>query len=170
MKEGRASAEKPATEILHCTYHPHVETVLRCNRCGQPICPQCAVLTEVGYRCPDCIRSQQSVFFNSRLGDYPVAVLVAGTVAGLAALLLVQTGFFIALLLSPLVGGLITELVHRSIGRRRGRHMWLAVGSAVVVGGLLGSAIARPLFGRANLFALLIYLVLSTATAAGRLR
>jgi len=155
---------------LYCTYHPSVETVLRCNRCGNPICPQCAVLTEVGYRCPDCIRNQRSVFFNIRLSDYPVAVLVAGTVAGLAALLLVRAGFFIALLLSPVIGGLIGELVRRVIGRRRGRHMWLAVGSAVIVGGLLGSAISWPLLGPANPLALLTYLVLSTGAAAGRLR
>ncbi len=157
-------------ENLTCAYHPSVATVLRCNRCGKPICPQCAVLTEVGYRCPDCIRSQQSVFFNIRVSDYPVAVLVAGTVAGLAALLLVRAGFFIALLLSPVVGGLIGELVHWAIGRRRGRHTWLAVGSAVIVGGLLGSAISWLLLGPATPFALLTYVVLCTATAAGRLR
>ena len=155
---------------LHCTRHPNVETVLRCNRCGTPICPQCAVLTEVGYRCPDCIRSAQSVFFNIRLSDYPVAALVAGMIAGLAALLLVQAGFFIAFLLSPVVGGMIGELVHRAVGRRRGRHMWLAVGSAVVIGGLLGSVISWFLLGPTSLLTTLLYLVLSTGTAAGRLR
>jgi len=155
---------------LYCTYHPSVETVLRCNRCGKLICPQCAVLTEVGYRCPDCIRNQRSVFFNIRLSDYPVAVLVAGTVAGLAALLLVRAGFFIALLLSPVIGGLIGELVRRAIGRRRGRHMWLAVGGGVIVGGFLGSILSWLLLGPTSFVTLLIYLVLSTGTAAGRLR
>jgi len=155
---------------LYCTYHPNVETVLRCNRCGKPICPQCAVLTEVGYRCPDCIRSQQSVFFNIRLSDYPVAGLVAGVAAGLAALLLTRAGFFIALLLSPVAGGLIGELVSRAIGRRRGRHMWLAVGSGVIVGGLLGSIISWFLLGPINPVTLFLYLVLSTGAASGRLR
>lgn len=155
---------------LYCAYHPNVETVLRCNRCGKPICPQCAVLTEVGYRCPDCIRSQQSVFFNIRLSDYPVAATVAGVAAGLAALPLVQTGLLIALLLGPVVGGLIAELAHRAIGRRRGRHMWLAVGGAVITGGLLGSALSWLLLSPVNPLALLTYLALSTAAAAGRLR
>ena len=154
----------------HCTYHPAVETVLRCNRCGNPICPQCAVLTEVGYRCPDCIRSQQSVFYNVRLSDYPVAALVAGMMAGLAALLLIRAGFFIAFLLSPVVGGLIGELVARATGRRQGRHMWLAVGTAVVAGGLLGSVISWILLGPINPLTLLLYVVLSTGAAAGRLR
>jgi MFS family permease len=160
-------AEAPT---LHCTYHPDVETVLRCNRCGQPICPRCAVLTEVGYRCPDCIRNQQSIFFNSRLIDYPVALLVAGMVAGLAALLLIRAGFFLALLISPVVGGLIGELVPRAIGRRRARHMWLAVGAGVIVGGLLGSVISWLLLGPISPITLLLYLVLCTGAAAGRLR
>jgi len=91
-------------------------------------------------------------------------------IAGLAALLLVQAGFFIAFLLSPVVGGMIGELVHRAVGRRRGRHMWLAVGSAVVIGGLLGSVISWFLLGPTSLLTTLLYLVLSTGTAAGRLR
>ena len=37
-----------------CTYHPDVETLLRCSRCGTPICPRCAVRTAVGMRCPAC--------------------------------------------------------------------------------------------------------------------
>ncbi|MCC6313811.1 MAG: hypothetical protein IT337_07335 [Thermomicrobiales bacterium] len=37
-----------------CSYHPNVETLLRCSRCGKPICPQCGVRTPVGLRCPDC--------------------------------------------------------------------------------------------------------------------
>jgi len=156
--------------ILHCTYHPGVETVLRCNRCGNPICPQCAVLTEVGYRCPNCIRNQQSAFFNIRLSDYPVAAVVAGMVAGLAALFLIRAGFFIAFLISPVVGGLIGEIVPRAVGRRRGRHMWLAVGSGVVAGGLLGSMISWLLLGPINPLTLLLYLILSSGTAAGRLR
>jgi MFS family permease len=155
---------------VYCSRHPNVETVLRCNRCGVPICPRCAVLTEVGYRCPDCIRSQQSVFFNIRLSDYPVAALVSGSVAGLASLPLTRAGFFIAFLLSPVVGGLIGELVHRSVGRRRGRQMWLVVGSAVVVGVLLGSAISWLFLGPANPLAFVLYLVLCASTAAGRLR
>src|SRR3970040_128594 len=34
--------------------HPKVETELTCGRCETPICPRCAVFTDVGARCPTC--------------------------------------------------------------------------------------------------------------------
>ncbi|MBM4465197.1 MAG: hypothetical protein FJ014_06560, partial [Chloroflexi bacterium] len=34
-------------EVIYCSFHPTVETRLRCNRCGAPICPRCAVQTPV---------------------------------------------------------------------------------------------------------------------------
>ena len=39
---------------LTCTFHPNVETQLRCNRCNKPICIKCAKHTPTGYRCPEC--------------------------------------------------------------------------------------------------------------------
>src|SRR5688572_24635531 len=42
------------TGQVPCSYHPNVQTGLRCTRCGTPICPQCAVRTPVGLRCPEC--------------------------------------------------------------------------------------------------------------------
>src|SRR5688572_32125914 len=42
------------TGQVPCSYHPNVQTGLRCTRCGKPICPRCGVRTPVGLRCPDC--------------------------------------------------------------------------------------------------------------------
>jgi hypothetical protein len=42
------------TGDVPCARHPKTQTRLRCSRCGTPICPQCAVRTPVGLRCPDC--------------------------------------------------------------------------------------------------------------------
>ena len=47
-------------ETVYCSYHPNVETGLRCNKCGKPICVKCARRTPVGYRCPDCIRIKRA--------------------------------------------------------------------------------------------------------------
>jgi membrane associated rhomboid family serine protease len=37
----------------HCYRHPERATGLRCSRCGQPICGECAVPAPVGQLCPD---------------------------------------------------------------------------------------------------------------------
>ena len=36
--------EHDEEEILYCTVHPTVQTTLRCNRCGRPMCTKCAVI------------------------------------------------------------------------------------------------------------------------------
>lgn len=53
-----------------CPRHPTTYTNLSCNRCGTPICPKCAVLTSVGYRCPDCEYELQSKHYQGRSKDY----------------------------------------------------------------------------------------------------
>ncbi len=58
---------------LYCANHPHRETSLRCNRCEKAICPECAVLTPIGYRCQECVRAQQKTFDTNVWYDYPVA-------------------------------------------------------------------------------------------------
>ena len=71
--------------VMYCTNHPDTETLLRCNKCGKPICLKCAVLTEVGYRCKECIREQQNVFYNAMTGDNWIAFAVAASVFSGAA-------------------------------------------------------------------------------------
>ena len=38
-----------------CYRHPDRETYIRCNRCEQPICPDCMVTASVGFQCPQCV-------------------------------------------------------------------------------------------------------------------
>ncbi|TFG48896.1 MAG: hypothetical protein E4H33_03340, partial [Anaerolineales bacterium] len=64
---------KPMSDIentLTCTFHPKRETQLRCNRCEKPICIKCAIHTPTGYRCQECIRSQQKIFVTTKWFDY----------------------------------------------------------------------------------------------------
>jgi DNA-directed RNA polymerase subunit RPC12/RpoP len=44
-----------------CARHPRTETLLKCAKCGIPICPKCMVHTPVGIRCPDCAFALKSV-------------------------------------------------------------------------------------------------------------
>ncbi len=104
------TAQNLATpETLHCANHPDRETMLRCNRCDKPICFDCAVLTEVGYRCRECVRAQRAGYYNAAPTDAIIGALIAiglGALFGLLAyLLLGLLGFF--RLIAALPGGAI---------------------------------------------------------------
>lgn len=124
-------------EPMYCVNHPKVETRLRCNRCGEPICVRCAVRTPVGYRCPDCIRTQQKVFYAEfRPVYYLLAAAVALPLGVIAGWVIPSLGWY-AMILGPVVGGGIAEIVHWAIGRRRGPYTWLIVSGAIVTGVLV---------------------------------
>jgi hypothetical protein len=122
-------------EKMYCYNHPQRETVLRCNRCERPMCTSCAVLTPTGYRCKECVRGQQKVFETVRWWDYPLAVLVAGTLGVVGSLVSNMLGFFI-LFLAPVAGMIIAEAVRLVTRRRRGRWLPLAAAGAALVGSL----------------------------------
>jgi hypothetical protein len=124
------------TEPMYCVNHPDVETRLRCNKCGRPICTKCAIRTPVGYRCSDCINTQQQVFYaESRKSDYLIAAAVALLLSLIAGWLIPSLGWF-AIILGPVVGGGIAEAVRWATGRRRGKYIWLIVCGCIVVGAL----------------------------------
>ena len=39
-----------------CHYHPNVETLVSCGRCGKPLCPNCVGHGATGVRCKECLR------------------------------------------------------------------------------------------------------------------
>jgi hypothetical protein len=129
-------------DTLYCANHPQTPTSLRCNKCGKPICTRCAVLTPVGYRCKECVRGQQQVFETALWYDYVVALVIAAPLAGVAGALLVNLGFFV-IILAPVAGGVIAEVVRWGVRRRRGRYLSLAAAAAFVVGCL--PLVALPL-------------------------
>ena len=136
--------ETEATTVaaLHCANHPDRETMLRCNRCDKPICYECAVRTPVGYRCKECVREQQNIYYNAEKSD----VLIGGVVALILGLgfgvlayvargvmqLVLAGGIFAiigAIFIGPAVGGLVAEVVRRAVNKRRAREMkWVATG------------------------------------------
>ncbi len=125
---------------LYCYRHPDVPTGLRCNRCGNPICTKCAIRTPVGFRCPDCVRSQQAKFYTGGRLDYLLAVVVALPLSLVAAavftFLIARIGFFswiISFFAAPAAGGIIAEAVRWAVGRRRSRHLNMVVAACLVV-------------------------------------
>jgi Na+/proline symporter len=127
------------------------------------MCTRCAVKTPVGYRCRECVRSQQDKFFDAQLRDYLIAGVVSLTISFFAAGLLARLGWFlIAFFLSPAAGALIGRAVWRLTGRRRGRYTAIVVGANVVVGAL-------PFF-LINPLTIGIYLVMATGTAVAQFR
>ena len=101
---------EPAPDTLYCANHPDRETLLRCNRCGKPICTQCAIKTPVGYRCKECVRGQQKVFETATRMDVPLAFLTAGVLSWLGSYSAVL-GFF-TIFVSPIIGVLIAMAVN----------------------------------------------------------
>ena len=118
---------------LICANHPQRETTLRCNRCDKPICPKCAVLTPVGYRCRECIRGHQKVFETSTAIDLPIAGVIALISVGLTTAVLVFLGFW-GLFVAPIVGGGIAELIRLAVKKRRSRRLTIIS----IIGGILG--------------------------------
>jgi len=64
----------------YCYIHPNVESNLRCNKCGNYICPRCAVRTPVGYRCTRCIYQQQDTYFIAIFLGIPAGGLISEAV------------------------------------------------------------------------------------------
>ena len=122
-------------DTVYCYSHPHTPTTLRCNKCGKPICARDAVRTPVGYRCKDCVRQQQDIFFNATLVDYVIAAVVALPVGYVAQRIAPALGFFI-IFIGPAVGGIVGEVIFRATRKRRGRYTWAVALASVSIGAL----------------------------------
>jgi hypothetical protein len=127
-------SEPPPT--LYCYKHPTVETSLRCNNCERPICSKCAVLTPTGYRCKECIRSQQRIFNTAAWFDYPLSFTVATILSYIGGIAVQFVSFFI-IFLAPIAGMVIAEAVRFVTGRRRSNFLFLTA----TVGTLIGSLV-----------------------------
>ncbi len=153
-------------EVLYCANHPSVETVLRCNRCGKPICTRCAVQTPVGYRCKQCVGQQQAVYFTGGVADYAIGGVLALVLGGIASYIVTVIGaWFIALILGPTMGIGIAELVRLAVRRRRSQYLWLSVATGIVVGSLPALVISFGSLWRMIAYGLFLVLAIGAATA-----
>ena len=155
--------------VLYCANHPSVQTVLRCNRCGKPICTRCAIQTPVGYRCRECVGQQQAVFYTGGSLDYIIGGMIALVLSGITSFLMTLLGaWFFALILGPTIGIAIAEAVRFAVRRRRSRLLWMVVGLCIVLGAVPALLLAlRSVWG---LLTLGLFLVLAVGAAVARLR
>ena len=105
-------------QTLTCTFHPKRDTQLRCNRCNKPICIQCATHTPTGYRCPECIRSQQKIFVTTKWFDQILAALITGVISLVGSLIGAFLGFY-TILIAIGAGYLSVRASKKAIGNRR---------------------------------------------------
>jgi len=124
---------------VRCSYHPAVETRLRCSRCGKPICPRCGVRTPVGLRCPDCAgvrglptyATSPNVLAKAAAVGFPVALAV-----GLLWAWAPDWGFYLGLLL----GFGVAEAMAWAANAKRGRDLQV-LALALVAFGLVVSRV-----------------------------
>ncbi len=165
-------------ESLTCANHPDRETLLRCNKCGKPICIDCAVRTPVGYRCNQCVREQQNIYFNA-LGRDNIVALVVGfaltvVVAPIVGFLLGRIGlffgFFIAFIIGSGAGTLVARIIRRAVGNRRGRNLPYMALAGIILGVAPGAFVIFILFGPLPFLMLLLFAGLAIASAFPQLR
>ncbi|MDQ3780989.1 MAG: hypothetical protein M3354_10675 [Chloroflexota bacterium] len=129
-----------------CSYHPSVNTRLRCSRCGKPICPRCGVRTPVGLRCPECagVRGLPTYATSS-------PVLAKAAAAGLAVALPVGLlwgfgpawQFYLALAL----GFGVVEAMATVSQQKRGRDLQMLAMAIIAVGVVLGRVVLAQRLG-----------------------
>jgi len=166
--------------VLYCANHPDVETLLRCNRCGKPICLKCAQLTDVGYRCKECIRGVQDNYFNGGPTDNLIAFVVALVVSAIGApiagfLFGVFPFWFFSIIIAFMVGGaaggILAQIIRKAVNRRRSRQMRFFALTGIVLGVALGSVGAALFLGIPSVsLPLIVFAFLAASTTYQILR
>ena len=121
---------------LTCTFHPKRETQLRCNRCEKPICIKCATRTPTGYRCPECIRSQQKIFITTKWFDQILAGLITAFISYLGSRISLYLGFY-TIFIALGAGYLAILLVKKAINNRRSPMLKYVISGSALLGSLL---------------------------------
>jgi hypothetical protein len=159
---------------MRCSYHPAVETNLRCGKCGKPICPKCLVQTPVGARCPDCAKLYKLPTYRVSTRYYLIA---AGTALGMAivcglawGVIAWKTPFSLNLLLAPGAGYAIGEVVSLSVNRKRGTGLAIIGGIALAISYSITCFFVGLPFSLFNIIYHLVALALGVFIAVTRLR
>ena len=176
-------------EVIYCVNHPDRETLLRCNKCGKPICPECAIRHPVGLRCRECAQLRRIPTYDLSPRHYTLA-LAAGLPSATVGVIL--GGIFSRFIWIPLIGGLViafavglltAEAISRATGYKRGVGLQVVAAICVVFGYFIGNPLLLlattyllvgriavvPFWAGLNFYSI-IYLLLAILAAVGRLR
>ncbi len=123
--------------MARCSYHPDVETEMRCAECGKPICPKEMVLTPVGYKCPEDARPKRSEYMLVKPHQLLKASLV-GLAVGVGGAILVGIIGFGGIFLGIMWGSATSEAVRRASGGHRGATVGAVAAVSLGLGGLVG--------------------------------
>jgi hypothetical protein len=134
------------TDVIYCARHPSTETGLRCGRCDTPICPKCAVFTDVGARCPDCAprrKLPQLEVGPLWIARGALAAAVAGAAVGAAWGYLLPGGFgFFSILIGIGIGYAVASAVGWATNRKLGPPMQVVAVLGVVLAYLVRNVVA----------------------------
>ncbi len=159
---------------MQCARHPKVETELTCGRCETPICPRCAVFTDVGARCPTCAPARKLPQFE--VGPVYLlrgagAALAVGVGLGAIWGVLIPGRFGIfGLLLAAFIGYLIAQAVSAATNRKSGPLLQvIGAGGAIAAYLVRNLVIGDALLPTDDLFGY-IAVIVAGAVAISRLR
>jgi len=129
-----------------CSYHPDVQTGLRCTRCGKPICPRCAVRTPVGLRCPDCAGVRGLPTYRTPANDL-IRAAGGGLLVAVAVAVLWRLGPAWGFYLSLLLGFGVVETISTLARHKRGRDLQLLAMGIITFGLVLSRVLLAQRYG-----------------------
>ena len=159
---------------MQCARHPKVDTGLTCGRCETPICPRCAVFTDVGARCPSCAPARKLPQFEIGpvyLMRAAAAALVASVGLGAVwgALLPGRIGIF-GLLMAALIGYLIAGAVSVATNHKSGTPLQVLAAAGAITAYLVHNLVIGPdILPSGDLFGYVAVIIAGTV-AINRLR
>ena len=159
---------------MQCARHPKVETELTCGRCETPICPRCAVFTDVGARCPTCAPARKlpqfEVGFVNLLRGAAAALGTGATLGAVWGALLPGGIGFLGLFLAAFLGYAIAEAVSVVTNRKAGTALQVVAAAGALAAYLVRNlVIGDGLLPTDDLFGY-IAVIVAGAVAISRLR
>ena len=159
---------------MQCARHPNIETGLACGRCETPICPKCAVMTDVGARCPSCAPIRKLPQFEVGpiwlLRGGIAALLSGATLGAVWRVLLPGSAGFLSLLVAFGLGYAIAEAVSWATNRKAGPPLQIEAAIGVALAYLTHNLLlGHPAVPTNDLWGYLV-VIMGIVVAVNRLR